>query len=150
MLGLALFGSIFVLPIFLPDGKLRIAVQCADADVSGQYTDPTSGLPQLPRWFSSGGILILNSGGLLGGTLQGALSTQGSNSGLPQSGYVIASGFAVAAYFQRPTPGQYTRAIVLSGDFYAGILTATFVSQYRTTGSGGGFSLLPGSGVVNV
>lgn len=131
-------------------GQLRVAVQCADADVSGQYTDPTSGLAQLPSWFSSGGILILNSGALLNGTLQGALSTQGTNSGQPQSGYQIQSGFVVAGMFQRPAPGQFVRAVVLSGDFYAGPLTATFVSQYRTTGSGGGFSFLPGSGVVNV
>src|SRR6267142_5547332 len=35
-------------------GQVRVGVQCADADVSGQYTDPTSGLAQLPTYFASG------------------------------------------------------------------------------------------------
>jgi len=131
-------------------GQLRVQVQASDTDVSGNYTDPTSGLAQLPSWFSSGGILILNSGALLNGTLQGALQTQGVNSGLPGSGYAIQSGFAVAAMFQRPAPGQFVRANVLSGDFYAGTLVGVFISQYRTTGSGGGFSYSPGSGQINV
>lgn len=120
-------------------GQLRVQIQTAPADVSGQYTDPTSGLAVLPSWFSSGGLLWLNSGGLLGMTVGGQASGQ-------SSGHQISSGFAEAAYFQKPN--TYLRANVLSGDFYCGDLAVTFVSQFRTTGSGGGFSTQPqGSGI---
>jgi hypothetical protein len=141
-------------------GQLRVAVQCADADVSGQYTDPTSGLAQMPTIFESGGIVRLNSGGLLGGTYQGTISqgpganpgtAQGvvfSASGAPQSGYAIQSGFCVFAGFQRPQ--RFVRATIVSGDFYDGPLFIGFVSQLRSTGSGGGFSFFPSSGAVNV
>jgi len=118
-------------------GQLRIQVQCSDSDVSGTYTDPTSGLPQFPTWFQSGGIVILNSGGLLGGT-----------KGAQTSGASIQSGFAEYAAFQRPT--RFARANMVSGDFYAGTLAVSFVSQLKTTGSGGGYSLSPTSGVVSV
>jgi hypothetical protein len=139
-------------------GQLRVAVQTADADVSGQYTDPTSGLVQMPTIFESGGIVRLNSGGLLGGTYQGTVS-QGpgttapagmvfANSGSPQSGYAIQSGFVVFAGFQRP--GRFVRATLVSGDFYDGPLAVGFVSQLRSTGSGGGATYSPGSGSVNV
>ena len=115
-------------------GQLRVQVQTAPADVSGQYTDPTSGLAQLPTWFQSGGILILNSGGILGGTI--AAQTSGDS---------FYSGCCKAAAFQRPN--VFARANVLSGDFFAGSLAVSFISQYRTTGSGGGFSFQPqGSG----
>lgn len=125
--GQAVFGS----------GLLRVAVQSANADVSGQYTDPTSGLAALPTAFSSGGILWINSGALGGGVL-GALT----------SGQAVQSGFSAAAGFQ--APGRYVRANVLSGDFYAGPLNVSFVSQLHTTGSGGGFSMSPSSGAVSV
>lgn len=117
-------------------GRLRVAVQTAPSDVSGQYTDPTSGLANLPGAFQSGGILWINSGsdnGVLGAFV---------------SGQCIASGFAVSQGFQRP--GRYVRAVLLSGDPYAGSLCVSFISQLRTTGSGGGFSLQPSSGSVNV
>ena len=120
-------------------GQLRIQVQSAPADVSGQYTDPTSGLSQMPSWFSSGGLLWLNSGALLGMTVGGQNSGQAS-------GHQISSGFAESAYFLKPFP--YIRANVLSGDFYCGDLNVAFVSQFKTTGSGAGFTLSPqGSGV---
>ena len=118
-------------------GQLRIAVQTANATTSGSFTDPTSGLAALPTSFSSGGIIILNSGALLGGVLSTAAS-----------GQHIASGFAVSAGFQRP--GVYVRANVLSGDFYNGPLSVTFVSQKRVTSSGGGYTPNPTSGVVRV
>lgn len=146
-------------------GQVRIGVQCSDSDVSGNYTDPTSGLQTFPSWFASGGIIWLNSGGVLGGTIQGAIAgsppslnmgvpglpagfTQ-ANSGSPNSGYAIASGFNVFASFQRT--GRFARAFVVSGDLgYLGPLTVSFVSQLRTTGSGGGMTYSPSSGQVNV
>ena len=120
-------------------GQLRIAVQTAPSDTSGQFTDPTSGLEpgDRPGAFASGGILWINSGGVGGGVLGAAVS-----------GQMVQSGWSAAQAFQRP--GQFVRAIVLSGDFYAGPLTVEFISQLRTTGSGGGFSYQPGSGTVNV
>lgn len=141
-------------------GQVRIGVQCADSDVSGQYTDPTSGLAQLPTYFASGGLIWLNSGGILGGTIPGAIS-QGAggfgapagavfaNSGSPNSGFAMNSGFSVFAGFQRT--GRYARAFVVSGDLgYVGPLYAGFVSQLRTTGSGGGMTFSPSSGQVQV
>jgi hypothetical protein len=118
-------------------GQLRAQVQCSDTDTSGSYTDPTSGLPQMPGAFSSGGILILNSGGTTGGLLNGLVS-----------GEALASGFFVAQGFIRT--GRFARVNFLSGDFAAGAITAGFISQFKTTGSGGGFTLLPGSGTVSV
>src|SRR3954470_5896389 len=44
-------------------GLLRLQVQCSDSTASGTFTDPTSGLAQLPGAFSSGAILWVNSGG---------------------------------------------------------------------------------------
>lgn len=123
-------------PIFT-SGQLRIQVQTADSDTSGSYTDPTSGAAQMPTYFSSGGILILNSGGVGSGLLGGG--TSGQN---------MQSGFNVFAGFQRPQ--RFVRANMVSGDFYGGTLQVNFVAQNKTTGSGGGFSYQPGSGTINV
>lgn len=106
-------------------GLGRFAVQTSDSTLSGTFTDPTSGLPDFPTAFSSGGLFWVNSGG-------GALT----------------SGFFTAAAFQRPQ--RYARVIQLSGDWLAGGVNAGFISQLKTTGSGGGFTYNPGSGVVNV
>src|SRR5271166_4002060 len=62
-------------PLFT-SGQLRLQVQCSDFDTSGSYVDPTSGLAQLPTSFQSGGIVIINSGGLLGGVLGAQTSGQ--------------------------------------------------------------------------
>ena len=118
-------------------GQLRIQVQTSDADTSGTYTDPTSGLASLPGAFQSGGLLWLNSGGAGGGLL-----------GAFVSGQALASGWGVAQAFQRP--GRYVRANLLSGDFYAGDFVAGFIEQLHTTGSGGGYTLAPTSGSVSV
>ncbi len=117
-------------------GQLRVAVQTAPNDVSGQYTDPTSGLAQMPGAFQSGGILWINSGGLNGGTL-----------GPTTSGQVVSGGFMVASIFQRPQ--QYARAIILSGDFGACSLVG-FISNLKVTGSGGGTTQSPQSGTPSV
>jgi hypothetical protein len=124
---------------YFQSGQLRIQVQTADTDTSGSYTDPTSGLAQLPTSFSSGGILILNSGGAGNGTF-----------GAFVSGQAMLSGFSVSAGFQRIQ--RFVRAVTFSGtnDFYAGTLTVAFVSNLKTTGSGGGTSQQPGSGVIAV
>lgn len=122
-----------------PSGQLRVQVQTSDQTTSGSFTDPTSGLAQLPGAFQSGGILWLNSGGAGGGLL-----------GAGTSGQFMASGFNVSQAFQRP--GRYARALLMSGDFACGGITVSFISQLKTTGSGGGFSYLPQSGgnTINV
>ncbi len=118
-------------------GQLRVQVQCSDTDVSGSFTDPTSGLAAFPGAFESGGILRLNSGGV-GGGLFGAFV----------SGQAIQSGFNVFQGFQRPQ--RYARANTVSGDRYVGPLSVSFVSQLKTAGSGGGYTTSPTSGSVNV
>lgn len=119
----------------LTSGPLVIQVQTADSDVSGAYGDPTSGLAYFPTQFQSGGNFIVGSGS------NGYAFTSGV------SGTALQSGFMVAAAFQRT--GRYAR-MLFNGGFYIGPLMAGFVSQNRTTGSGGGFSYAPSSGVVNV
>lgn len=140
-------------------GQCQIQVQVSDTDTSGNFTDPTSGMTlsssggSMPTWFASGGILWLNSGGLLGGTLQGAVNAGGGlagaagTSGTPNSGYFITSGFTVAAGFTRQA--RFVRANVLSGGFYVGPLHLSFLGNLRTTGSGGGFVGSSGS-IINV
>lgn len=116
-------------------GFLNLQVQCSDFDTSGSYVDPTSGLAQFPTSFLSGGMLVLNSGNT-GGVL-----------GAQVSGQSILSGFMVSAGFQRPF--RYARVNVLSGG-YNGPLVAGFIAAAKTTGSGGGFTFLPTSGLVSV
>ena len=125
-------------PLFT-SGQLRIVVQTADVTTSGDFTDPTSGIPagSLPTSFASGTMLWLNSGQAGSGVLGGGVSGQN-----------LQSGFMVGAGFQRP--GRFVRANIVSGDFYAGTLTVGFISHRKTTGSGGGFTFNPTSGDVNV
>jgi len=117
----------------LVSGPLVIGVQCSDVDTSGTFTDPTSGLAQLPTIFSSGGFVILGSG------------SSGGIFGPPVSGQCMMSGFFQAAGFQRPQ--RFVRA-TFGGltSFFVGDLNVGFISQRLTTGSGGGTTQLPGSG----
>jgi hypothetical protein len=129
------------IPVF-SSGTVRVQVQTSDDTTSGNFTDPTSGIPadSLPTWLKSGGIFQINP------------STLGSGAGVIQSGGAsgnfFLSGFAVAGAFLRPHTNA--RANILSGDFFAGSLSVTFISQLRTDGSGGGFTYSPGSGSINV
>ncbi|MDE2098079.1 MAG: hypothetical protein KGL39_12570 [Patescibacteria group bacterium] len=120
----------------LSSGNLIIGVQCSDSDTSGNYTDPTSGVAQLPSVFLSGGNVWINSG-----------STGGIYQSGGYSGSFFQSGFIAFASFQRTQ--RFARLLFNSG-FYIGPLTAGFISQAKTTGSGGGFSFSPGSGSVSV
>jgi hypothetical protein len=133
------------------------------APASGSFTDPTSGLAQLPTWFSSGGQLIVNSGLW---ALPGSLGQSGPNvqvNGYPQGtlpygpnpiqhgqgGFGVTSGTApifcsggtAYAAFQRNY--QYARIVVLSGSTIPPFVQAGFVAQLMTTGSGGGASQQP-------
>lgn len=132
------------------------------APQSGSFTDPTSGLAQLPTWINSGGILLVNSGlyttpGILGasgqqvgGYTQGTLpfGTNPIQHGQGGTGFVasgsapeFASGGLAIAGFQRNY--QYARLVWLSGASTTPFLQAGFIAQLMTTGSGGGASQLP-------
>lgn len=153
---------------------------------SGWFTDPTSGLSQLPTWFQSGGILYVNSGlytvpggatgsgyfpnsGGTGGSVTGRLvagypaytlpfgptpiqNAQGGNAGegnLSGSFPQLASGGIAFANFQRNY--QYARLVLLSGATLLPAITAGFVAQLMTTGSGPGYSYSPqlaGAGIL--
>ena len=133
------FCNLFVQGKGFGSGPLRVGVQTSDSDTSGTYTDPTSGLPQFPTNFVSGGFVIIGSGN----TTDTFLGIFGSG----VSGQIIQSGFAASAAFVRV--GRFARVIVGSG-FYDGTLTAGFISYLKTTNPTAGFSYLPGSGSVNV
>ncbi len=134
----------------LISGPLQVAVQTSDTTVSGDFTDPTSGMVAaapdatnpFPTAFRSGGMIWLNSGGGAGAS--------GGLFGLFASGQAIASGFAVAAGFLRPH--RYARALFISGSAaapanqYVGILNVSFFAQQKTTGSGGGYYTTSGIG----
>ena len=133
------YCNLLVLGRGFGSGPLLVGVQTSPDTTSGNFTDPTSGLPQFPDPFQSGGWLIIGSGP----ATDSRLGVFGSG----VSGNYILSGFATFAAFQRPD--RYARVVIGSG-FYDGLLYAGFVSQLRTTGSGGGFTYAPGSGTVNV
>ena len=122
-------------------GPIQLQLQTADVLTSGSFTDPTSGLVlgQFPVGVVSGGNVWINSG--LWGSGNYSLSAPVNSAPLFCSGGI---GFAA---FQRP--GRYARLINVSG-VYPGAITAGFVTQKKTTGSGGGFDYSPGSGTVNV
>lgn len=95
-------------------GTLRVAIQESDTDVSGNFTPVlASGNP-----WSSGGVLTVNSGGI-----------------------GILSGKQTFAAFERG--GRFVRAIALSGGLFDAVTGVGFVSQRKTTGSGGGSTQSP-------
>lgn len=122
-------------------GAIEIRIQTSPTTASGSFTDPTSGLAQLPVNVVSGGIIFANSGLWASGNY----SVTAPISGAP----MFCSGGLFAGAFQRPD--RYARLINNSGP-YPGAITAGFISQKKTTGSGGGFTFSPaGSGnVINV
>lgn len=119
-------------------GQLRIAVQTSDLTTSGTFTDPMSGFTTFPSVFASGGIVFLNSGG----------GANGGTFGPGVSGQFVQSGVFAVAGFQRPH--RYVRSIAISGDLGRWDSTVGFLGQQHTTGSGGGVTFQPTSGVVNV
>ncbi len=124
-------------------GLAPIFIQTADVTTSGTFSDPTSGLWEgggLPDGVASGGIFWANSG----------LYASGYNS--PSSplndGPLMCSGGIQFFHFQKPH--RYARLNLSGGAIGAEILMAGFISQKKVTGSGHGFSFLPGSGSLSV
>ncbi len=138
MLNSNTYTNVLVLGRSVSSGPLRVGVQTSDTTTSGSFTDPTSGLVQLPTNFSSGGWLVIGQSGVAPGLL---------NAGEGVSGQYLLSGFATGGAFQRPH--RYARLILGSG-FYDGEIQAALIGNLHTTGSGGGYSYSPSSGVVNV
>lgn len=132
------YCNVFVAGRSVTSGPLRVGIQTSDSTLSGTFTDPTSGLVQMPTNFSSGGWLIIGQSGTNPGIL---------NAGDGVSGQFLLSGFMTGGAFLRPH--RYARLILGSG-FYDGDIQAGFISNNRTTGSGGGFTFSPTSGTVNV
>lgn len=120
-------------------GAIEVRLQTSDVLTSGSFTDPTSGLAQLPVNVQSGGALFFNSGLWTSGIY--SPSSQVNNSPMFGSG-----GISFGA-FQRPQ--RYARLILNSGPF-PGPIFAGFISNKKTTGSGGGTTQSPGSGAVSV
>lgn len=122
-------------------GAIEVRIQTADDTASGSFTDPTSGLlsTNLPVNVVSGGIIFANSGLWSSG--------YASVTSPVDSAPLFCSGGVFFGAFQRPQ--RYARLINNSGP-YPGAITAGFVSQKKTTGSGGGFSYSPTSGSVSV
>ena len=117
-------------------GAVEVRVQTSDTLTSGDFVDPTSGLPQMPGNFQSGGAFFANSG----------LWASGVDSPYaPASGVLFQSGGIAFAQFQRPH--RYARLIQVSSVFTAPVL-AGFLAQKVKTGSGLGFSWSPGSGTT--
>ena len=105
-------------------GPLVVGIQTSPGTPSGDFTDPTSGLPVLPRGINSGGFLILGSGPATDATL--------GIFGSGVSGQYLLSGFNAIAAFQRPH--RYGRLFIGSVFFY-GLGHAGFITNFKTTGS---------------
>jgi hypothetical protein len=130
------YCNVLVLGTMVTSGPLLLAVQDSDSTTSGNFTDPTSGLPQFPQFVSSGGQVYIGQSGT--GANYGTL-------GAFVSGQSPLSGFAVAFAFQRKQ--RYVRVNMQSG-FYAGPLQVAVLGNLKYTGSGGGYNWYPGSGTA--
>jgi hypothetical protein len=125
----------------LGSGPIQIQIQTSDDTVSGNYTDPTSGLAAFPVNVVSGGIFWANSGLYGSGNYSPAAPVSGA--------CLLASGGITFCSFQRPQ--RYARLLAISGNVNIGLtFTAGFIGQKKTVFSGGGFSYSPTSGSVNV
>ncbi len=120
-------------------GQIAILIQTSDGVASGSFTDPTSGLPRFPTFISSGGIFWVNSGLYVSGWSSIAAPVNNA----PQ---FCSGGIAFGAFVR---PHRYARLVGLSGDV-GSTITAGFVSNKRTIGSGGGSTQSPGSGTPSV
>lgn len=136
--------NVFVNVVGGLSGVLPIRLQTSDLTTSGSFTDPTSGLPAFPVQgrVSSGGVFWANSG----------LYASGNSTpyALAADAPLFCSGGTAWASFQRPH--RYARAILTSGTaaIAAAIVTVGFMGQKIGGVSGGGFTLAPSSGTINV
>lgn len=122
-------------------GAIEVKLQTSESTASGTFSDPTSGLVlgNFPTVIQSGGRFFANSGLWVSGNY--------SETSVVDNAPLFCSGGIAFAAFQRPH--RYARLVLNSGPF-PNWITAGFVSNKRTIGSGGGFTLSPTSGAVNV
>ncbi len=124
-------------------GVVGVAAQFSDSLSSGSFalSDPTSGQSAfLPSYVGSGTVLYGNSGlAASGGIPLGAPVDQAP----PFCSGGIQFGAAIRT-------GRYGRLVLLSGASLVSPILAGFVTNLRTTGSGGGQSQSPGSGNISV
>lgn len=135
------FCNIYVAGQF-GSGQIEVRVQTSPSTASGSFQDPTSGLVGtggLPTSFVSGGVFFANSGLFASGNSSPCAPVNNAP--------IFCSGGMMFAAFQRDY--GYARLILNSGVF-PNAITAGFISQKRTVGSGAGFSFAPSSGTVNV
>lgn len=139
MLGANTMCQVFATAPLGGSGAIEVRIQTSDLTTSGSFTDPTSGLAQMPSTVLSGGRVIFNSG----------LWTSGFSSPVSpvNNAPLFCSGGADFSAFQRPQ--RYARLIYVSGPF-PNPIAAGFISNKKTTGSGGGQTQSPGSGVISV
>ncbi len=127
-------------------GVFRVQVQTSDTTTSGTFTDPTSGLAQMPTSFASGGVMFVNSGLWASGTFGRSMG------GTVDQAPLFCSGGVAYAAFQRPH--RYARALVMSGNQFDAPVSVAFVTQLKSPGSGAGFTFSPAGGsagdVINV
>jgi hypothetical protein len=102
-------------------GQFKVQVQTSDDTVSGNFTDPTSGLQRMPTGFLSGGIAVFNSG----------------------NAQAASGGFAAMAFLR---PHRYARARLLSGDQFSSVTLIGLAGAQKRTGSGPGYSQSPALG----
>lgn len=131
------YCNVYVAGRSLGSGPLLIGVQTSDSTTSGTFTDPTSGLQDMPTSFRSGGYLIIGSGAWASASDPGGIFGSGV------SGQMALSGFLAFGAFQRV--GRYARLLTGSGFMDVAAFQAGFATQRRTVGSGS-FSWLPQSG----
>lgn len=158
-------------------GVLIVQVQTAEGSgllqsgggfpASGAFTDPTSGLADFPGPIKSGGVLYINSGLVSlpgGGGASGGMNVNTFAAGTHNNwnnqlgGWVTTSGTSTVfgsgggiafGNFQRPN--EWCRLNILStASGFTGFTFGGFFGQMKTTGSGGGYTTSPTSGVVNV
>ncbi|MDO8673658.1 MAG: hypothetical protein Q7O66_19790 [Dehalococcoidia bacterium] len=122
-------------------GVIEMRIQTSDGVTSGSFTDPTSGRAsnQLPAFLASGGVMFANSGLAVSGSQ--SLSAPVNTAPLFCSG-----GIQFGAFIR---PHRYAR-LISNSSVFPDAIQAGFISNKRTTGSGGGFTYAPGSGTVNV
>ena len=99
-------------------GTFRLGVQTSDTTNSGDFVAPYSGSAYLPTAFTSGMVLTFGS-------------------------TAYNSGFIDSAAFQAPARYGRINLLAETTDQWQGALLAGFVRQYKTTGSGGGFTQSP-------
>ena len=115
-------------------GPAQFLIQTSDSTTSGSFTDPTSGLAQMPVNVTSGGVFTVNSGLAVSGWSSPAAPVNNAP--------MFCSGGIQWGAFQRPQ--RYARLVLLSGIAMTNLLpTGGFLSNKKVTGSGGGFTQSP-------